>query len=214
MAKEKSILARRIYQLRKELKLTQEELALKLGLKGKSSIANYESGNIIPSDEVKLNMCKIFNCSMDYLMGKNEYRTHDEMMKVYLKTQYEIDVHNAIINSELFFLNAEFSSGQVAEALNIIQNILFDETSDEIKGTKLGDFVNSFYGKQKEIMKKVVKNILDYISKQEKYRIVYSNLVNIKLNEKPKYFMTPVYRAYFSRTTKLGRRMYRRKNTY
>ena len=43
---EKNILAIRINQMRKELDLTQEELALKLGLKGKSSIANYESGKI------------------------------------------------------------------------------------------------------------------------------------------------------------------------
>ena len=44
MNEERNILATRIYQMRKELNLTQEELALKLGLKGKSSIANYESG--------------------------------------------------------------------------------------------------------------------------------------------------------------------------
>ena len=69
MNEDKSILSMRIYQMRKELKLTQEELALKLGLKGKSSIANYESGKITPSDDIKLKMCDIFDCSMDYLMG-------------------------------------------------------------------------------------------------------------------------------------------------
>ena len=60
MNEEKNILASRINQMRKELDLTQEELALKLGLKGKSSIANYESGKITPSDEIKLKMCELF----------------------------------------------------------------------------------------------------------------------------------------------------------
>lgn len=69
MNEEKSLLSIRIYQMRKEAKLTQEELALKLGLKGKSSIANYESGKITPSDDIKLKMCDFFDCSMDYLMG-------------------------------------------------------------------------------------------------------------------------------------------------
>ncbi len=65
----------RIKQLRLEAKLTQEELALKIGsVKGKSSIANYENGSNLPSDEVKLKMCEIFNCSLDYLMCKTNIK--------------------------------------------------------------------------------------------------------------------------------------------
>lgn len=67
----------RIKELRNDLGLTQEELAVKLGLKGKSSIANYEAGKISPSDEIKLKMCKIFNCSMDYLMGTSNFKNKD-----------------------------------------------------------------------------------------------------------------------------------------
>lgn len=65
----------RIKQLRLELDLTQEELANKLtSVKGKSSIANYENGSNLPSDEVKMQMCNIFNCSLDYLMCKSNIR--------------------------------------------------------------------------------------------------------------------------------------------
>lgn len=78
MYNEKNILALRIYQMRKELDLTQEELALKLGLKGKSSIANYESGNIVPSDEIKKKMCEVFDCTMDYLMGISEFKNEKD----------------------------------------------------------------------------------------------------------------------------------------
>lgn len=83
MNNEKNILAIRIKELRTDLELTQEELALKLGLKGKSSIANYEKGTITPSDEVKLRMCEIFDCSLDYLMGKTDIQNlEDEISSV------------------------------------------------------------------------------------------------------------------------------------
>ena len=114
----------RIRELRKEKNLTQEELAKMLGLSAKSNIANYENGANAPSDEVKLKMCEIFNCSMDYLMGKTEYKTTNEMIDAYLRTQYEIDVHNAIINSEIHFLDSGLNSNQIVKTQKIIQDIL------------------------------------------------------------------------------------------
>ena len=76
---DKIMIGNRIKMLRKELKLTQEELALKLGLKWKSSIANYEKGLISPSDDIKLQMSKLFNCSIDYLMGISNVRDWNEV---------------------------------------------------------------------------------------------------------------------------------------
>lgn len=76
---DKIMIGNRIKILRKELNLTQEELALKLGLKGKSSIANYEKGTISPSDDIKLQMSKLFNCSIDYLMGVSDVRNSQEI---------------------------------------------------------------------------------------------------------------------------------------
>lgn len=76
---DKIMIGNRIKILRKEFKLTQEELALKLGLKGKSSIANYEKGTISPSDDIKLQMSKLFNCSIDYLMGVSDIRNSQEI---------------------------------------------------------------------------------------------------------------------------------------
>ena len=64
--------------MRKSCNLTQEELAKKLGLNNKSSIANYESSYSIPSDDIKLKMCEVFNCSMDYLMGIKGYKNVDD----------------------------------------------------------------------------------------------------------------------------------------
>lgn len=64
----KKVMALRIKDLRKKRGLTQEELAKKLDV-GRTAIANYESGKMSPRDNIKIEMCKIFDCSMGYLMG-------------------------------------------------------------------------------------------------------------------------------------------------
>ena len=70
----KTILGKRIEGERTRLGLSQMELANKLNLSSSASISQYESGDRIPSDDIKLKMCELFDCSMDYLMGKSYYR--------------------------------------------------------------------------------------------------------------------------------------------
>lgn len=69
---ERNNIGNRIRHLRENYGYTQKKLATKLGLKGETAIANYESGYSIPKDEVKLKMCEIFNCTLDYLMCKSD----------------------------------------------------------------------------------------------------------------------------------------------
>lgn len=68
----KNSIGNRIKHLRESNGYTQKKLATKLGLKGETAIANYESGYSIPKDEVKLKMCELFNCTLDYLMCKSD----------------------------------------------------------------------------------------------------------------------------------------------
>ena len=76
----KNIVGERIKKLRKEIELTQEELSIRLGLNNKSSISQYEKGDIVPSDDVKLKMCELFNCSLDYLMGNTNTRKQSDKL--------------------------------------------------------------------------------------------------------------------------------------
>lgn len=69
----------RIKQLRQEFNYTQQELADKLGLKGKSTIAMYENGNRKPSYLILTKMSKLFSCSIDYIVGNSECRGGQEM---------------------------------------------------------------------------------------------------------------------------------------
>ena len=65
-----NILGKRIELERTRLGLNQIELAKRLNLSSSASISQYESGDRLPSDDIKLKMAELFNCSIDYLLGK------------------------------------------------------------------------------------------------------------------------------------------------
>ena len=57
---------KRLKELRKELGLTQQEFADRLGIK-RNTIATYEAGKSKPSDSAAVLICNTFNVSMDWL---------------------------------------------------------------------------------------------------------------------------------------------------
>ena len=54
-------------------------MANKLGLKNDSAIANYEAGYSIPKDKIKLKMCEVFECTLDYLFGRTDLNKTDKL---------------------------------------------------------------------------------------------------------------------------------------
>lgn len=106
MDMEKSIISERIKSMRKSKGYTQEQLAEILGLNAKSSIANYESGANAPSDDIKLKMCKLFNCTMDYLMGTSSISNpkeelENELCKFNLTEDEYSDAINCFMNDTI-----------------------------------------------------------------------------------------------------------------
>lgn len=67
----------RIKKLREEFGMTQQELADKIN-GAKSTIAMYENETRKPSMEVLIKLSEIFNCSIDYLLGKSDKRNIDD----------------------------------------------------------------------------------------------------------------------------------------
>lgn len=55
-------------ELRKAANLTQEQLSVKLGCSA-GAIGLYEQGRRKPDDETLISLAKIFNVSIDYLLG-------------------------------------------------------------------------------------------------------------------------------------------------
>ena len=123
-----------IKKLRKEKGFTQEQLASILGLNAKSSIANYESGANYPSDEIKIQMCKLFNCTMDYLMGTSYYKNYEEFAKIdnfvlnYKRTAEE----NELICSTLNYINTHKDE----DVNDIVNNAVRDLSKEEQENIK------------------------------------------------------------------------------
>ena len=67
----------RIKQLREENNWTQSELSKKMNC-AMSSIAMYEKEERKPSLEVLVKLSEIFNCSIDYLLGKTDIRNSEQ----------------------------------------------------------------------------------------------------------------------------------------
>lgn len=70
MQQKEITLAQNIRFLRKSLKLSQEELANRLGIK-RSNVAAYESKNVEPRLRIILEMARLFNVSVESLISKN-----------------------------------------------------------------------------------------------------------------------------------------------
>ena len=71
----------RIKQLREENNWTQLELSQKINC-AMSSIAMYEKEDRKPSLEVLIKLSDIFDCSIDYILGKSDIRNPEELKNI------------------------------------------------------------------------------------------------------------------------------------
>lgn len=83
----------RIQELRTAKKLTQKALAEKIGVKN-YTVANWEQGRTEPSVKDLIDLANFFECSLDYLVGReNEFgqiivferesKKHQELFSLY-----------------------------------------------------------------------------------------------------------------------------------
>lgn len=68
-------------KIRQDNDLTQEDLAKKINT-SRSNIANYENDKNMPSIDILEKLSKIFNCSIDYLLGKSDIRNLEEIKNI------------------------------------------------------------------------------------------------------------------------------------
>lgn len=90
----------RIIQLRKQQNLSQEELAKKAEV-SRTIIGNYERNTNTPSIEVLIKLARVFNVSLDYLIGEGELSSLD---KDFLKRIEDIEKLDSNTKNHLFFL--------------------------------------------------------------------------------------------------------------
>lgn len=119
-----NILGKRIELERTRLGLNQMELAKKMNLSSSASISQYESGDRVPSDDIKLKMCELFNCSLDYLMGKSDTRNPE------LNSEDILDLAKVGFTKENYNPPTEKQKEQIK---TIIETILQDNKKDNKK---------------------------------------------------------------------------------
>ncbi len=117
-----SILSNRIKKERESMHLSREDLSKMLGI-SYSAIAMYEQGNREPNNDLALKMCEIFNCSLDYLIGKNYYRNNKE--------------YQSAIKYAIAFL--EFSDDELKKIIDLILKQLINLDNKHITNTD--DFI-------------------------------------------------------------------------
>ncbi|MTI61980.1 MAG: helix-turn-helix domain-containing protein [Firmicutes bacterium] len=83
------MLGKRLKILRNEYSMTQQDLADKIGI-NRATIAGYETKGIEPSHETLTKMADIFDCSIDYLLGKTTEKTSADKIKAALSDDPEL----------------------------------------------------------------------------------------------------------------------------
>lgn len=64
-------LPERLHELRNSYRLSQRQVSEKIGV-SPSIISGYETGERTPSTEILLALSNLYNCSTDYLLGKQQ----------------------------------------------------------------------------------------------------------------------------------------------
>lgn len=93
-------IGQRITQLRKQQNLSQEELAKKANV-SRTIVGNYERNANTPSIEVLIKLARIFNVSVDYIVGEGEISS---LNKELLKRIEDIQKLDEETKNHLFFL--------------------------------------------------------------------------------------------------------------
>ena len=74
------MIGERLYELRKDAGLTQDDLAAILNI-NKHSISSYERDKSEPPDAIKIAIAKYFNVSVDYLLGLSNSPTAEKTVQ-------------------------------------------------------------------------------------------------------------------------------------
>ena len=115
------MLSIRLKAARKALKLTQEELAVKVNTT-KGTISNYENGHSTPSNEMLVLLAEILNTTPNYLLGVTEYKEPSPYNEEVNNQDFEAWVNDP--RSNIFFKEFNESSEEQKEALLKVWEIL------------------------------------------------------------------------------------------
>lgn len=89
-------------KLRQDNNLTQDELAKKIET-SRSNIANYENDKNMPSVDILEKLAKLFNVTIDYLLGKSDIRNPEDYKYAYNRPKEAEGLSDEEVNDALRF---------------------------------------------------------------------------------------------------------------
>lgn len=89
-------------KLRQDNNLTQDELAKKIET-SRSNIANYENDKNMPSVDILEKLAKLFNVTIDYLLGKSTIRNPEDYKYAYNRPKEAEGLSDEEVNDALRF---------------------------------------------------------------------------------------------------------------
>ncbi len=117
------MISERIRELRKQSKMSQEQLADKLSV-SRQAVTKWETGAGIPSLESLIDIAKLFNVSLDYLTSEDNGAEETDYIFV-SRTKYDIDGPK---HYDIKFLNA----GKLDVSFNNCEKLIIELLSNEI----------------------------------------------------------------------------------
>ena len=150
-------IGKRIKSERKLLGKSQEELSGDLKVK-RSTVGSWENGKTLPSLQTMINMCKMFNCEMGYLLCEEGYEEKTrKITDICRETGFSEDAVNVLkenrMNAHSDFVNRYIING--AEISQAIERLREAPTSvtDRMKYYEF-DVMDSFLDLVKEYIRR------------------------------------------------------------
>lgn len=164
-----------IKKLRKEYGLSQEELSKRLGI-ARSSVANYENGQNFPNMDILVKLSEIFNCSIDYILGKSDYKNEEDFWKK----------HSSDIVKDINIIQKLETKGiTTPKAIENIVNELLETDNSSTFNNILDSFLSSIPEQYQEKVKDYILNAINHTKMfNSKYEKIDSDKINIGLSTK------------------------------
>lgn len=120
----------RLKELRLEMGITQKELATIVGV-GRTTISEYESGKIVPSQQKLLKIAEYFGVSVDYLTGVSN-APHNQQPKQEIRLEKFVENLMKLVETKTTTIygkplndyNAEIIKVEIQHVLDVLKIIV------------------------------------------------------------------------------------------
>ena len=156
-----NVLAYRLREMRTNAKLSQSDVAEKVGL-NKMSIVNYESGKRVPDAITLAKFAQIYNCTSDYLLGLSKFSNQEEKEEMIEKIS---NLYAGVLGPDITGFDVKT---QLLNYLGYLLDSIYDFTC-EIYLDQGTHSQTAF--KRHQMTKKIVDELCDVFDEYEKFII-------------------------------------------